>query len=75
MTYYRLIIKKDESGQLLVSDISEQTIGMNEFEKIKWDKPIIYHFANNHHHFCSLEKEYLVSFCDGLRMSEVIKRY
>lgn len=73
MTYYRVVLKRLDS-EVLISDITKHSMPQEEFEKLIWTKPVIYHFVNEMHHFLSLEKDYLTSMIDGIKMYEAIKR-
>lgn len=58
MNYYRLIFKK-ENGKVLFSDIISQEMDVDEFQKIKWDKPILRQEIGDHIHFMALDVTYL----------------
>lgn len=66
MTYYRLIFKKDESGQCVFTDVIEQTVDDEAFQKMNWEKPIIRHEVADHVHFLALEKGYLEAMMLGV---------
>jgi hypothetical protein len=58
MNYYRLIFKK-EDGKVFFSDIIRQEMSSEEFQKMKWDQPILRHEIGDHVHFISLDSTYL----------------
>jgi hypothetical protein len=59
MKYYRLIFKQEETGKCVFSEILDQ--------EMNWEKPIIRHIDNGHHHFISLEKTYLETMLLGIQ--------
>jgi len=66
MKYYRLIFRKAEDGIPEWSDITENEMTKENFEKMNWEKPIIETSYNNMIHFISLEKEYLEAMIHGI---------
>ena len=67
MKYYRLIFKKDESGQCVFTEVLEQEMSNEDFEKMNWEKPIIKHVDNEHVHFVALERTYLEAMLLGIQ--------
>jgi hypothetical protein len=65
MNYYRLIFKK-EDGKVMFSDILSQEMDIEEFQKIKWDKPILRQEVADHVHFIALDVAYLDSMMLGI---------
>lgn len=63
MQYFRIIFKTDD-GNCVFTDVIDDTMSDEEFQKISWDKPIIRHVDNGHVHFISLERHYL----DAMRL-------
>jgi hypothetical protein len=67
MKYYRLIFKQEETGKCVFSEILDQEMNDQDFQKMNWEKPIIRHIDNGHHHFISLEKTYLETMLLGIQ--------
>ncbi len=65
MKYYRLIFRKQD-GTVLFSEIQEHEIDQEEFEKMKWDRPIIRHVMGGDQHFLSLDPTYLDAMVLGI---------
>ena len=65
MNYYRLIFKK-EDGKVMFSDILSQEMDIEEFQKIKWDKPILRQVVADHVDFIALDVAYLDSMMLGI---------
>jgi len=66
MKYFRVIFKKDENGQCVFTEVAEQTMNDEEFEKMNWEKPIIRHEADDLIHFLALESNYLEAMILGI---------
>lgn len=66
MKYYRVIFKKDEAGQCVFTDVAEQDMSDEDFEKMNWEKPIIRHQEDDLVHFLALESNYLEAMILGI---------
>ena len=55
MKYHRVIFKKDEAGQCVFTDVIEQDVSDEDFQKMNWEKPIIRHEVADHTHFLALD--------------------
>lgn len=67
MKYYRIIFKTDEEGVCVFTEIVEQDMAQEYFQKMSWDKPIIRHEVNEHVHFISLERNFLEAMILGIK--------
>ena len=65
MKYYRLIFRKTPEN-VLFSDIQEHEVDQQEFEKIKWDRPIIRQVMGGDQHFLALDPTYLDAMVLGI---------
>tara|TARA_R100000008_G_C3460951_1_gene104133 strand:- start:13 stop:243 length:231 start_codon:yes stop_codon:yes gene_type:complete len=65
MKYYRLIFRKQEDT-VFFSEIQEHEIGREEFESMKWDRPIIRQVMGADQHFISLDPTYLDAMVLGI---------
>lgn len=65
MKYYRLIFRKDKDT-VMFSEIQEHTVDQEEFEQIKWDRPIIRQIMGGDFHFLSLDATYLDAMVLGI---------
>ena len=65
MKYYRIIFRKQEDT-VLFSEIQEHEIDQEEFESMKWDRPIIRHVMGGDQHFLSLDATYLDAMVLGI---------
>lgn len=65
MKYYRLVFKK-EDDRVGVSEITEQDIPDQDFQKMNWEKPIIRHYDGKYLHFISLDAQYLDAMLAGI---------
>jgi hypothetical protein len=66
MIYFRIVFKKDDSGQCVFTDVIEQNVENEEFEKMNWEKPIIRHEVADHIHFLALDRGYLEAMMLGI---------
>jgi hypothetical protein len=69
MNYYRLIFKK-EDDKVMFSDIVPQQMDIDEFQKIKWDKPILRQEIADHVHFIALDVAYLDAMMLGIAVHQ-----
>jgi hypothetical protein len=65
MKYYRLIFRKDKET-VMFSEIQEHTVDQEEFEQIKWDRPIIRQIMGGDFHFLALDATYLDAMVLGI---------
>jgi hypothetical protein len=65
MQYYRLIFRKDQDT-VVFSEIQEHEVEQEEFEKIKWDRPIIRQILGGDQHFLALDPTYLDAMVLGI---------
>jgi len=65
MKYYRLIFRKRDDT-VLFSDIQEHSISHEEFEQMKWDRPIIRQEMGGDQHFLALDVTYLDAMLLGI---------
>jgi hypothetical protein len=65
MKYYRLIFRKTPD-HVLFSEIQEHEVEQEEFDKIKWDRPIIRQSIGGDQHFLSLDPTYLDAMVLGI---------
>jgi len=72
MKYHRVIFKKDETGECVFTDIAEQEMSDEDFEKMNWEKPIIRHEADGLVHFLALESNYLEAMILGIGVYQVL---
>ena len=65
MKYFRLIFRKTEE-HVLFSEIQEHEVDQEDFEKIKWDRPIIRQMMGGDQHFLALDPTYLDAMVLGI---------
>ena len=67
MIYYRLVVDTTED-LLKFTDIVEQEVDEESFQKMNWEKPIIRHYDGKYYHFLALSHESLECFLAGMAM-------
>ena len=72
MKYFRVIFKRDEAGQCVFTDVIEQDISDEDFQKMNWEKPIIRHEVADHVHFLALDSSYLEAMLLGVGVYQVL---
>ena len=72
MRYHRVIFKKDEAGQCVFTDVIEQDVSDEDFQKMNWEKPIIRHEVADHIHFLALDSSYLEAMLLGVGVYQVL---
>jgi len=65
MKYYRLIFRKQD-GTVFFSEIQEHEIDKEEFQQMKWDRPIVRQVMGGDQHFLSLDPTYLDALVLGI---------